>query len=184
MRHYDIQNAKLHDVVVFMNHEAEIVFIDPKHLLLDLGCGVLNLVRKENALLYKKPLAKLDGEEIYSGDAIYYGLVKYIADFVSDRFIHFKGGSVERVIDGDIYNNFCSTTPFVNIRGFKVPAPLQGPPAFNTTVFYPSLTSPEKWYSFTWRPDSQWGRDLLDRGLLWETSEGPIAYIDALYKDI
>ena len=89
MRHYDIHNAKLHDVVVFMNHEAEIVFIDPKHLLLDLGCGVLNLVRKENAPLYKKPLAKLDGEDIYSGDAIHYGLVRYIADFVSDGFIHF-----------------------------------------------------------------------------------------------
>ena len=88
------------------------------------------------------------------------------------------------MIDGDISNNFCSTTPFVNIRGVKVPAPLQEPPASNTPVFYPSLTSPEKWYKFTWRPNYQWGCDLLDRGLLWETPEGPIVYIDALYKDI
>jgi len=183
MRSYNANSAKVGDTVLFMNSEATIVYIGAKQLILQLGNDVLVPVCKESGLLHEKPLAKLAGKDIYQGDTIYYGRVPYVVSHVEEEYVRYVNGAIENIFNGNISSVDCATSPFIIVRGKKVPAPLQEAPKDYTEVFAPSLTSRSLRTRITWLASCKWRASLLEEGLLWSTPEGAAAYVNALFED-
>ena len=183
MRSYDVNSAKVGDTVLFMNSEATVVYIGTKQLILHIGDDVLVPVCKESGLLHEKPLAKLDGKDIYQGDTIYYGRVPYIVSHVERECVRYVGGAIEKIFNGNIWSVICATFPFVIFRERRIPAPLQEAPKNYTIVYAPSLTSLSLYIRISWLPGCEWHASLLEEGLLWSTPEGAVAYVNVLFED-
>ena len=183
MRPYNVNSAKVGDTVLFMNSEATIVYIGAKQLVLHIGDDVLVPVCKESQLLHEKPLAKLDGKDIYQGDTIYYGRTPYVVSHVEGDRVRYVNGAIEKIFNGNISSADCTTFPFIIFRGRRIPAPLQEAPKDYTAVFAPSLTSLSLHIHITWLASCKWRASLLEEGLLWSTPEGAVAYCNALFED-
>jgi len=183
MRSYDVNSAKVGDTVLFMNSEATIVYIGAKQLILQLGNDVLVPVCKESGLLHEKPLAKLDGKDIYQGDTIYYGRTPYVVSHVEGECVRYVNGAIEHIFNGNISSASCATFPFITFRERKIPAPLQEAPKDYTEVFAPSLTSRSLRTRISWLASCKWRASLLKEGLLWSTPEGAVAYVNVLFED-
>lgn len=183
MRSYDFNSAKVGDTVLFMNSEATIVYIGAKQLILHIGDDVLVPVCKEGVLLHEKPLAKLDGKDIYQGDTIYYGRVPYVVSHIVGEYVIYVNEAIENIFNGNISNVCCATFPFIIFHERKIPAPLQEAPKDYTEVFAPSLTSRSLCTRITWLASCKWRASLLEEGLLWSTPEGAAAYVNVLFED-
>lgn len=183
MRSYDFNSAKVGDTVFFMNYEATIVYIGAKQLILHIGDDVLAPVCKESGLLHEKPLAKLDGKDIYQGDTIYYGRVPYVVSHIDGEYVRYVNGAIENISNGNISSADCATFPFIIFRDRKIPAPLQEVPKDYTEVFAPSLAASSLRARISWLPGCKWRAYLLKAGLLWSTPEGAVAYCNALFED-
>lgn len=199
LRHYDLSQAKVGDVVLTGNllERATVIAVSKLDVALHWHDDHISVFRRDDGNTLKQPpLVWLGEDPIYAGDTLWivdekhvrYGKSQVAVKLLGDTLVLSieNGWTTHAVVSGQDINDlglWSITEPklrLIEINGHKVPEPLREAPPTGTKYFISDIAQESLLDGpYTWAGDAADMR-WLKRGLLHSTKEAALAHSKAL----